>query len=478
MAETASNGNGPIFISYADAQLEWAKWLDWKLRDLGHTTIVQHYDHEEGGPVDEQIIEAIRSCSLMLALLSPAYESSKYCRSEWARADQLDKLRQLRVEPYTPGTPFSRRSYKTVDSADEVGAARAVREVILGTPRPTAKPPLPGQHGRPSYPGRSASRRGGRGKLGFALGSVLAGAVASVAYLTWEVGRGEQSKPSITELASEVGEPDNTRPRALVTPVGAGVGTEPADTLELAPEPTLRTKTEPSAAKSTTTADESSPAADRPKEPRVDSTERCERNSDCPHPNYCIAGECVLSTRRANGAACLAHSECVSGGCADSRCVATVVLNGWWSRDRGDNTAHTQLAWQGQTGERRAPDYEFVAHWARLFSPDAPQPDGTIPLYRWYSPSRGDNWTTADHRSHGARGQRLAPDYRFSRLVGYVYPPSYASHAGLVALHSWYSDDRKDNFITSSPGWRPSDGRTRAPDYTYVRFEGWGLSTQ
>lgn len=41
------------------------------------------------------------------------------------------------------------------------------------------------------------------------------------------------------------------------------------------------------------------------------------------------------------------------------------------------------------------PDYGFVRVEALVFDPDEPQPDGTLPLYRWYSPSRTDFATTS-----------------------------------------------------------------------------------
>ncbi len=69
-----------------------------------------------------------------------------------------------------------------------------------------------------------------------------------------------------------------------------------------------------------------------------------------------------------------------------------VRLVSWYSDGRGDNVATTEAVWQGcTTADRRSPDYAFVRVEGKIFHPDARQPPGTIPLFRWYSSSRGDN---------------------------------------------------------------------------------------
>lgn len=102
----------------------------------------------------------------------------------------------------------------------------------------------------------------------------------------------------------------------------------------------------------------------------------------------------------------------------------TVRLNTWFSPRRGDFTTMTQPNWVAYQGGpvRISPDYQSPHLEGYVFDPALPKPPGTIALYRWWSPQRGDNWTTTQHASSAIRRLRLGPDYRFSRLVGYVYP--------------------------------------------------------
>ncbi|HEX6240012.1 MAG TPA: toll/interleukin-1 receptor domain-containing protein, partial [Polyangiales bacterium] len=160
----------PVFISYSSSDLAWARWVDWQLRSSGHMTVMQHYDHEQGGEVDQQIARAIAQSEVVLALLSPAYERSTWCGREWERADQLDKLRQLVVQKYTPSARYARRSYKVIHDKAELAAVRTLRDLLEGTPRPTQSPGLPAD--RPGFPG-SRKQRSWR-LLRLALGTGLA----------------------------------------------------------------------------------------------------------------------------------------------------------------------------------------------------------------------------------------------------------------------------------------------------------------
>jgi hypothetical protein len=47
-----------------------------------------------------------------------------------------------------------------------------------------------------------------------------------------------------------------------------------------------------------------------------------------------------------------------------------------------------------------------------------------------------------------------------------------ASNGGMIPLYGWYSPSRGDNFATTHPSWRGAAGETRSPDYDFVRVEG------
>ena len=158
---------------------------------------------------------------------------------------------------------------------------------------------------------------------------------------------------------------------------------------------------------------------------------------------------------------------------AQAQSVYVRIYN-WYSPSRGDNFATTNLGWRGAIGDARSPDYRLFRIEGQMFNPDRSQPAGTVPVYSWYSPSRGDNFMTSNPAWRGARGDTRSPDYRFVRLEGYVYDPYAPPPQGAVPLHSWYDPDRGDNFLTTNRGWAGVKGvSNRSPNYRYVRREGY-----
>jgi hypothetical protein len=155
------------------------------------------------------------------------------------------------------------------------------------------------------------------------------------------------------------------------------------------------------------------------------------------------------------------------------RPAGTVPLVSWWSPAAGDNCAAGGPTWAGCFSSIRSPDYGFYRTEGYVFDPALPAPAGTVPLYRWHSRSRADNWTTTSHADVGRVGGTLDPDYRFGRLEGHVYDPARPQPAGTVPLYRWYSPDRADNWTTTQ---HPDVGRvggTLSPDYRFVRLEGY-----
>lgn len=106
-------------------------------------------------------------------------------------------------------------------------------------------------------------------------------------------------------------------------------------------------------------------------------------------------------------------------------------------------------------------------------SPD--RPAGTIPLHRYYDGDQEDNFTTAQKEWWGCTETRRAPNYKMSRLEGYIFSPLQPQPQGTVRLFSWWSPDRSDNVITSFPTWIywPGGPRTRDPNYQLVGLEGY-----
>jgi M6 family metalloprotease-like protein len=95
-------------------------------------------------------------------------------------------------------------------------------------------------------------------------------------------------------------------------------------------------------------------------------------------------------------------------------------------------------------------------------------------LFNYWHPARADNLASS------------LPTYITTPPVGYslaggvgsVYAPSPPQgFVGLKQLHRWFSPSRGDHFTTSSAAWQGSSGQTRSPDYTWVTSEGWVFNT-
>lgn len=121
------------------------------------------------------------------------------------------------------------------------------------------------------------------------------------------------------------------------------------------------------------------------------------------------------------------------------------ALYTWYSPGRGDHFTTTDPAWAGAIGSRRSPDYRLVRIEGSVLSAEFPQPPDTVPLYSFWNPERGDNFLTSDP----ACTSRTSGDgYTRFRLEGYLYAEPKAGTQPLVSL---WSGNRRDNFATTDP---------------------------
>lgn len=155
---------------------------------------------------------------------------------------------------------------------------------------------------------------------------------------------------------------------------------------------------------------------------------------------------------------------------ASPRCADALNLHNWWSPSRGDNFATSDPRWTDLFFATRMPDYTLFRTEGWVFRNNAP---GTIPLYSWWSPSRGDNFITSDPAWAGRRGDTRAPDYDFVRIEGHIHDPNLAQPPNTIMLQSFWSPSRADNFATIDSRWIGREGDKRSPDYTLYRTEGY-----
>lgn len=161
-----------------------------------------------------------------------------------------------------------------------------------------------------------------------------------------------------------------------------------------------------------------------------------------------------------------------------------VELHSWYDPDRADQFATSEPVWRGSPGERRSPNYAFQRVEGLLFNPARAQPDGTVPLFRWYSPRRGDNLVTSMPVWRGSAGEvrpaGCVPErddncYRFVRLEGFVFDPSRPPPPGAIPLFGWFAAATGDNRATTDRRWAATVGAPEREGYRFVRREGYLL---
>ena len=130
-------------------------------------------------------------------------------------------------------------------------------------------------------------------------------------------------------------------------------------------------------------------------------------------------------------------------------------LHSWWSRSREDNWTTTDPRHTQPLRREISPDYSWYRLEGYLISPHIDRPEGTVPLHSWWSRSRGDNWATTDPRHTNPLRERISPDYGEYRLEGFLFSPLLPQPEHTIPVHSWYSPSRGDNFITTDPRYRP-----------------------
>ncbi|MEL6567842.1 MAG: tetratricopeptide repeat protein, partial [Pseudomonadota bacterium] len=140
-----------FFISRAGANAEFARWLATELRSEGHETILQDDDfgHQDFMAAMDR---ALSGPARVVALYSPAYFASEYCKSEGRHplgrdpSNEQQKLVPLLIEPAHVGGVFQNIAFTDLLNAREQGAS-VLRDAIwiaLGlTPRDPAAAPAP-----------------------------------------------------------------------------------------------------------------------------------------------------------------------------------------------------------------------------------------------------------------------------------------------------------------------------------------------
>lgn len=125
-----------FFISYNKADRDLAIWIDQQLRDAGYTTTIQAIDMPPGSAFVHEMDKAVEENDGLIAVLSPDYLKSPYCKSEWQAFYQKDPngekraLIPVRVRECQPKGLLAQRVYIDLVGKDGAEAKRILLDGV------------------------------------------------------------------------------------------------------------------------------------------------------------------------------------------------------------------------------------------------------------------------------------------------------------------------------------------------------------
>ena len=158
-----------FFISYTQADRQWAEWIAWVLEEAGYETIIQAWDFRPGSNFVARMNEASKQAERTIGVLSPRYVESAFAESEWAVAFAQDPVGKkgalwpVRVEAFTATGLLAQVVYTDLVGRDRASAREALLADAVGRrPKPSREPVYPGEVSKepePDFPGTSSSIR-------------------------------------------------------------------------------------------------------------------------------------------------------------------------------------------------------------------------------------------------------------------------------------------------------------------------------
>ena len=139
-----------FFISYNQADKEWAEWVAWVLEEAGYTTVIQTWDFRPGENFVLRMHQAVNETDRTIAILSENYLNAVYTHPEWANAfvrDPLGNDRTLipvRVAPCEPTGLLKADIYIELAGLDKEQARKVLLDGFQPRGKPTSSPTFPG----------------------------------------------------------------------------------------------------------------------------------------------------------------------------------------------------------------------------------------------------------------------------------------------------------------------------------------------
>jgi hypothetical protein len=142
-----------FFISYNNADRDWAEWIAWILEEAGYSVVIQAWDFRPGGNFVVDMHEAAAGTQKTIAVLSPDYLNAEYAEQEWAAALRRDpKGKKRTLIPIMVRKCELTGLLASVTYIDIVGLSKQdARIAIVGALSERAKPVI-----APTYPGNES----------------------------------------------------------------------------------------------------------------------------------------------------------------------------------------------------------------------------------------------------------------------------------------------------------------------------------
>ena len=156
---SADGSQWDYFISYAQADREFAEWIAWHLEEAGYRVLIPSWDMVPGANLLAEIPEGLQRSDRTIAVLSDAYVRSTYSSAEWHAVIAADpsgtQRRLLPVRIADCARPGLLGNLRGIDlfGIPEDEARRRLLGMVAGARTGRAKP-----DSAPSFPGAGPGR--------------------------------------------------------------------------------------------------------------------------------------------------------------------------------------------------------------------------------------------------------------------------------------------------------------------------------
>ena len=147
-----------FFVSFTGSDRSWATWIAWQLEANDYKVFLQDWDIRPGDNFILKMDEASAKAERTLAVLSPEYLQSYFCKLEWSAAQRRDRLLLVRVKKADVDGILGPSVYIDLHGKSEADALSALLDgVKKGRAKPKTAPAFP-THFKPSqeplFPGQ------------------------------------------------------------------------------------------------------------------------------------------------------------------------------------------------------------------------------------------------------------------------------------------------------------------------------------